>query len=179
MVPYRVIRSSRKTVAVQVARDGEVTVRAPLFASDAQIAAFAASREDWIKRAVQRQKALPDVSKISAEQLAELKRRAAEVIPAKVEHYSRLMGLTPTAVRLNTAKTRFGSCSGKNSLNFSAFLMLYPDEAIDYVVVHELAHIRHHNHGKAFYRLIERYLPDYRRRIQLLKEPVMIEKRTD
>ena len=60
--------------------------------------------------------------------------------------------------------------SGKNSLNFSYRLMMYPKEAIDYVVVHELAHIKHHNHSADFYKLIEQYMPDYKKRIAILKQ---------
>ena len=68
------------------------------------------------------------------------------------------------------ARTRFGSCSGKNRLSFSLYLMAYPETAIEYVVVHELAHIRHHDHSPSFYALIERYMPDWRERMKLLKE---------
>lgn len=64
-----------------------------------------------------------------------------------------------------------GQLLRKNSLCFSLFLMCYPMEAIDAVVVHELAHIRHKNHGPDFYRLVEGTLPDYRQRIGLLKLP--------
>ena len=79
------------------------------------------------------------------------------------------MDLTPASVKITSARTRFGSCSGKNSVCFSWYLMRYPDEAIDYVVVHELAHLRHHDHSPAFYALVERYLPDWRERMRLLK----------
>ena len=80
------------------------------------------------------------------------------------------MQLFPTAVKINFAKTRFGSCSSKNSINFSAFLMLFPLEAVDYVVVHELAHIKYKNHQKEFYALVEKYMPDYKKRMALLKK---------
>ena len=80
------------------------------------------------------------------------------------------MGLVPAGIKITSARTRFGSCSGKNSICFSWRLMLYPPEAIDYVIVHELAHIRHHDHSPAFYALIEQYLPDWKVRMKLLKE---------
>ena len=73
-------------------------------------------------------------------------------------------------MKITSARKRFGSCSGKNSLCFSYWLMLYPQEAVDYVIVHELAHIVHKNHSAAFYRLIGQYLPDYRERIKMLKQ---------
>ena len=102
--------------------------------------------------------------------MEELRRRAREYLPARVEHFSRIMGLVPAAVRITAAKPRFGSCSGKNSICFSCRLMQYPDAAVDYVVVHELAHIVHKNHGKDFYRLVASVLPDYRERRALLRK---------
>ena len=78
-------------------------------------------------------------------------------------------GSALTGIRITSARTRFGSCSGKNSLCFSWRLMEYPEEAIDYVVVHELAHLRYMNHGAEFYALIARYLPDWKTRRALLR----------
>ena len=74
-------------------------------------------------------------------------------------YYSEWMGLYPTQVRITGARTRFGSCSSQGHICFSWRLMQYPPEAIDYVVVHELAHLRYMNHGAEFYALIARYLP--------------------
>jgi len=95
---------------------------------------------------------------------------AKEKIPPIVEHYADIMGLSPQGVRITKAEKRFGSCSGKNRLCFSYRLMQYPQEAIEYVVVHELAHIVHKNHGRDFYALIETTLPDYKKREALLKK---------
>jgi predicted metal-dependent hydrolase len=80
------------------------------------------------------------------------------------------MGVAPTGVKITSARTRFGSCSGKNSLCFSLYLMEYPEDAIDAVVVHELAHIRHKDHSPAFYAEVERWMSDYRQRAKLLKQ---------
>ena len=79
------------------------------------------------------------------------------------------MGVTPTGLRVTSARTRYGSCSGKNSLCFSCFLMNSPEDAIELVVVHELCHIRVKNHGPDFYALLEHYLPDYRERKRHLR----------
>ena len=108
-------------------------------------------------------------SQISEDEAKFLIEKAKKILPDKVAYYSKLMNLYPTALKITAAKTRFGSCSGKDSICFSYLLMRYPDEAIDYVVVHELAHIKHKNHSKAFYALIEKYLPDYKEREKLLK----------
>ena len=98
------------------------------------------------------------------------RRQAKAVLPERVAYWAARMGVEPAGITITAARTRFGSCSGKNRLNFSLYLMDYPAEAIEYVVVHELAHIRHHDHSTAFYGEVARYLPDWRSRRALLKK---------
>ena len=81
-----------------------------------------------------------------------------------------MLFFTITGIKITSARKRFGSCNGKNSLCFSCLLMLYPKEAIECVVVHELAHIKHHNHSPSFYGFIDRVMPDYRIRESLLRK---------
>lgn len=168
---YRIIRSQRRTIALEVTRDAHVIVRAPYHASDEAVAAFVSAHEQWLSGALERRIAHnvrhPEPTE---EERASLITRARLELPQRTAYWSAVMGLTPTSMKITSAKTRFGSCSAKNSLCFSWYLMQYPDSAIDYVVVHELAHIRHHNHSPAFYALIEQYLPDWRERMALLKE---------
>lgn len=168
---YTIIRSRRRTMALEVARDALVVVRAPKRISDDAIASFVASHEDWLKNALERRRrhnaAHPEPT--DAERAALIARAKTE-LPPRVKHWSAVMGLTPSGVKITSARTRFGSCSAKNSLCFSWYLMRYPAAAIDYVVVHELAHIRHRNHSPAFYALVEQHLPDWRERMQLLKD---------
>ena len=167
---YEIIRSRRRTAALEVTREGRVLVRAPMAMPEAEIARFAAAHAAWLERAqarVQaRQEAYPPLTDV---QIAALRQRAGEVLPGKVAHYAALMGVVPASVKITAARTRFGSCSGKNGLCFSLYLMRYPEAAIDYVVVHELAHIRHHDHSPAFYAEVSRIMPDYKERIRLLK----------
>lgn len=164
-------RSRRRTLGVEVTREGHVIVRAPLRASEVTIERFVHEHADWIARAQARQRARleahpePDTAR-----QAELIRRAREELPSKVAHYAQKMGLKPAGIRITSARTRFGSCSAQNRLCFSWRLMDYPDAAIDYVVVHELAHIVHKNHGPRFWSLVEQYMPDYRTRRAMLRE---------
>lgn len=95
---------------------------------------------------------------------------AKKLLTNKVIDYSKQMSVMPTAVKINGAKTRWGSCSGRNSINFSWRLVMADDEVIDYVVVHELAHIREHNHSEGFWRVVASVLPDYKERQKKLKE---------
>lgn len=171
MDKYELVRSRRKTLAIEVDRTGRVVIRAPMRATGEQIERFAAAHADWIARAQARQRArLAAHPEPDEARRAELIRRAKEELPPKVAYYAQLMGVQPTGLKITSARTRFGSCSGKNSLCFSWRLMEYPEAAVDYVVVHELAHITHKNHGPRFWALVERYMPDYRARRALLRE---------
>lgn len=168
---YEILRSKRKTMALEVRRDGSVVVRAPLRLSHAAIADFVARHQGWLSVQQARQaawrQAHPQPTPEEAQALLEKARR---LLPERTAYYARRMGLSPTGVRITSAKTRFGSCSAKNSLCFSWRLMAYPMEAVDYVVVHELCHIVHKNHSAAFYALVASVLPDYRARQALLRQ---------
>ena len=169
MESYELIRSDRRTVAVEITRDGRVLVRAPRRLSQAAINGFLQRHEGWIARQVEKRRANPPPPEPTAAEIAALKARARAVLPEKVDLWARRMGVTPTGVKITTARKRYGSCSGRNSLCFSCFLMNSPEEAVDLVVVHELCHIRVKNHGPDFYALLARYLPDYQERKKLLK----------
>ena len=160
---YTVIRSQRKTISLLVDKNCQITVRAPLFISQQEIDSFMQEKKTWLENAVvtQREKAKKQKTQ-SQDDIDFLRKKAKEIIPDKVRYFSLIMGVTPTAVRINSAKTRYGSCSGKNSLNFSLYLIDKEEAFIDYVVVHELAHIKHHNHSKEFYLFIEKFIPDYK-----------------
>ena len=171
MTDYTLIRARRRTMSLQLDREGKAVVRAPYGVKKEYIDRFVAAHEGWLERARAKQAArrLAHPEPTDAERKA-LIARAKEYLPMRVDYWSNIMGLTPAGLKITSARTRFGSCSGKNSICFSWRLMLYPPEAIDYVIVHELAHIRHHNHSPAFYALIEQYLPDWKTRMKLLKE---------
>lgn len=169
MESYELIRSDRRTVAVEITRDGRVLVRAPRRLSQAAINGFLQRHEAWIIRQVEKRRATPPPPEPTAAEIAALKARARAVLPEKVDLWARRMGVTPTGVKITAARKRYGSCSGRNSLCFSCFLMNCPEEAVDLVVVHELCHILEKNHGPRFYALLERVLPDYRERKKLLQ----------
>ena len=171
MESYELIRSRRRTLALEITKDCRVLVRAPLRLSQAKIDAFVASHEYWIQTHLeqQRQRAVSAPPPLTPEEIAALKAKAQAILPGKVAYWSAKMSVRPTGLKITTARKRYGSCSGKNSLCFSCFLMNSPEAAIDLVVVHELCHIREKNHGPRFYALLEQYLPDYKERKKLLK----------
>lgn len=165
----KIIRSNRKTLSLSVDDELNAVVRAPFYVSSEKINAFVSNNAEWLERTAERKELQLKKYNLTDAQLNNLINSAKEIIPERVKYFSALMNLKPTGVKITKAKKRFGSCSGKNSLCFSCYLMLYPIEAIDYVVVHELAHIKHHNHSKDFYALIYQYMPDYKQREKMLK----------
>ena len=169
-VTYTVIRSNRRSLSLEITRDVRVLVRAPLRCSQAEVERFVLKHQDWLYNHLEKQhKRMEAYPEPAENERIDLISRAKADLPKRVVHYSSIMGLTPSGITITSAKTRFGSCGPKNRLCFSWRLMLYPDAAIDYVVVHELAHIVHKNHSGQFYAMIERFLPDYKDRRKLLK----------
>ena len=166
---YRVVYSGRKTISLCV-KDGELIVKAPYGTREARIESIITSHSTWIDKHIKNQiKKNEKYGNLTEEKIAELRKSAKNVLPDKVAYYAEIMGLKYGRITITSAKHRFGSCSSKGNLSFSYRLMMYPEAAIDYVVVHELAHIVEMNHSKAFYAVIEKVLPDYKERIKLLK----------
>lgn len=164
---YQLIRSRRRTVAIQIIRHG-VVVRAPLQMSAGEIVAFVKSKRGWIERALAAQ--APALPMLSADELKNLSRQAAQVLPARVAHYASLLQVSYGRITIRYQKTRWGSCSGKGNLNFNCLLMLAPPQVQDYVVVHELCHRLEMNHSPRFWALVEGVLPDYQKYRRWLKE---------
>ena len=167
---YEIIYSARKTIAIQITKNCDVVVRAPYGASMARIKDFVSKHEAWVASHLEAQKAKKQAFPEPTEaELEALTRSAKETIPERVAYFSEIMGVSPSHISINRAKTRFGSCSQNGRINFSCRLMRYPSEAIDYVVVHELAHLVEMNHSAAFYKVVASVLPDYKERKKLLK----------
>ena len=167
---YRVVYSDRKTISLCI-KDGGLLVRAPYGTKKERIESIVASHDEWIKKHIERQvERNKKYEGLTEENILALRKYAKSIIPAKVAYYANIMGLKYGRITITSAKTRFGSCSSKGNLSFSYRLMLYPEEAIDYVVVHELAHLYEMNHSPRFYKIIEAVLPDYKERKKLLKK---------
>lgn len=98
------------------------------------------------------------------------KKQAKLLIPERVNYWANAMGLYPTKLSLRGQKTRWGSCSSKGEISLNWKLIAAPPEILDYVVIHELAHLKHHNHSKAFWSLVEAYCPEYQGLKKWLRE---------
>lgn len=168
---YKRVECRGKTLSLHIDETLQVVVRAPRWVPKAEVDRFVRSHESWIQKATERQRRRNEQeAQLTEKRITELKALAKAELPRRTAYFAKMMGVCPKSVKITSAKKRFGSCSGQNGICYSWRLMLYPSEAIDYVVVHELAHIRQKNHSPAFYREIEKILPDYKARAKLLKD---------
>ncbi|HML38976.1 MAG TPA: SprT family zinc-dependent metalloprotease [Bacillota bacterium] len=173
MPEYELVRSARKTLALYVRRDGRVEVRAPLRTSKAYIDDFVRKKQDWIENTQAKQAARQEAQRIirlTPKEELQYRKQAKECLQQKCGQFALLMGLCPGEVRINGAKTRWGSCNRKGDINFTYRLLFAPEKLIDYVVVHELAHLKEMNHSDRFWAIVEAALPDYRERRKRLRE---------
>ena len=173
-----VVRSRRKTLALEVKAPARVIVRAPMRASQKAICEFVESHRAWIAAALVRVQARQEAKAqavqqeglLSQEDIAALAHEARAIVPARVEHFAARIGVSYGRITLRCQKTRWGSCSTAGNLNFNVLLMLAPPEVLDYVVIHELCHRLEMNHSARFWDLVSRYDPDQRLHRAWLKE---------
>lgn len=204
----QLIRSKRKTIGIEVRPGGLLVVRAPLHASQAQIAYALKARAGWIESARERMAKLPAVQlekrysegqlfwylgkqyplhivqrqspkfgfnekqgfllsashQSQAEQLfiAWYRKQTRKLVSAYIQAYVRSHGFKPGELRITSARTRWGSCSGRNDLNFSYRLAMARESAVEYVVVHELVHTRVKNHSTAFWKAVTEIYPTWK-----------------
>lgn len=209
----RLIRSKRRTLALQVDAGGQLIVRAPQWLPRAEIERFVQSRAGWIRRHQQRlsNRRPPEHRYKPGERFLYLgeeypleivadaypalelrdgvfrlsraampraeavftgwyRRQAREVFAQRVEFQARRVGARFTKLRVSSARTRWGSCSQQGTLSFTWRLVMAPLEAIDYVVVHELAHLQNHGHTRAFWNQVSAWLPGWQQQAAWLKE---------
>ena len=169
-----IIRSRRKSAALQISDEGKLIVRVPLWYSDRDISEMIEKNRKWIEvhtaAAMKRNSELEKLEPFTADELEEMAQRALRVIPEKVRYYAEKLGVTYGRITIRNQKTRWGSCTAKGNLNFNCLLMAVPEEVLDSVVVHELCHRLHMDHSKAFYKDVYRVFPEYDRCNKWLKE---------
>jgi len=162
----KIIRSMRKSISMRI-KNGELTVRAPVFMLKWTILDFVDKHKDWIDKQI---KEHSEKKVVSETEVKKLKKEAKEYIKTRVAKIAEENGFKYNNIRITSAKTRWGSCSSRKNLNFSFYLIWAPKQTIDYVIVHELAHLREMNHSKNFWNIVENIMPDYKEHKKWLRE---------
>lgn len=151
------VRSLRaRSIRLVVRRDGTLRLTYPLFSSRASAITFAESKIEWIvntrQRIAERTANHPTITRVEVERL---RREARMYIPAALERLALTHGFKYSSLRISSAHTRWGSCSGHNGISISLFIMLLPEHLREFILLHELCHTRHHNHSAAFHKLLD------------------------
>lgn len=168
-ISYRIIRSSRKTIAIQIKPDGQVVVRCPKRMRERDVRAYVDSKSGWIEKHLAN-RTTEEIAPFSAEKIESLRRKARPMIEERAAHYAQIMGVSYHRITIRAQRTRWGSCSSKGNLNFNCLLALVPNEVLDYVVVHELCHLKEMNHSDRFWAQLQSILLDYIERKRWLDE---------
>ncbi|MCR5487540.1 MAG: M48 family metallopeptidase [Lachnospiraceae bacterium] len=177
-ITYRLVRSRRRTIGIEITPEGEVILRAPLRAPLSLVEEVIRDRAGWIrshqKRAVERSLRQEEaLSKLEPVSLEDMKRMGTQMMisfPPRIKAFAEKLGVDYGMVTIRNQKTRWGSCSSRGNLNFNCLLMMAPAEVQDYVIVHELCHRLEMNHSKKFWKLVGSVIPDYRQQEKWLKE---------
>ena len=169
----RLIRARRKTLSIRITQEGNLEIRAPLGMPKREIEAFLKEKAQWIE--THRAKVLAEYAQgqeapLGEEEILTLAEQMRRCLPEKLNRHGASMGVTFGRVTIRCQQTRWGSCSSRGNLNFNCLLMLAPEEVLDYVVVHELAHRKQMNHSALFWQEVARECPDYKKSLRWLKD---------
>ena len=171
MEQIEIIRSKRRTVAIEIKKDLRVIVRVPLRMKEDEIKRFVSEKQPWIEKHLQSAKQRMEEKELpfTAEEIRTLADAALKDIPRRVAKYAPIIGVTVGRITIRSQKSRWGSCSAKGNLNFNCLLMLCPESVRDYIVVHELCHRKEFNHSAAFWAQVGSILPGYKEQYRWLK----------
>ena len=152
---YKIVYSRIKNVYIHI-KNGEVIVKAPRRVSKKEIDKIVKSKEDWIKKTLAKTKIKSEKEKLYTDE--EFK----SIVQDTANELIKETGLVPNKVRIRDIKYAWGSCSANKNVTISYKLIYYSKEAIKYVILHELCHIKYMNHSKAFWNLVATYMPNYK-----------------
>ena len=193
---YELTRSDRRTLSIKISRDAKVLVYAPRRMSLKHIEDFLFEKRAWVLKNLAKVQERKDISDsfvpggesgllllgrnffvpdgLSAEDTAaalkEVYRSLAKnYLVRRTYELADQFGETVASVKINSARTRWGSCTSKGNINLSLFLVMAPEGAVDYCIIHELSHLKHMDHSAAFWRHVGSRCPDYEKRKEELR----------
>ncbi len=163
---YTVVKSNIKNIYIQV-KDGEVIVKAPRRISDKYIKSLVQEKNDWIEKKLEEEKKRlkEQEEPVTTEEALELK----EVINECAHRFAKNVGEYPNKITIKNMKYAWGSCTSKRNIAINLKLAKKPKELIEYVVLHEICHLKHMNHSKDFWNLVESNMNNYKRYRKELK----------
>lgn len=163
--------SRSRRISLRVNPRGGVTVSMPWIVPFRVGLEFFLSRREWVLETIERQnKRFVDEPILTPEEIESLRKEAKKVLPARLSELARKYSFEYSQVRIKHNVSNWGSCSRKGNINLNLNLMRVPEDLRDYVILHELCHLRHPNHGPEFHALLERLCPDHRSKEKELRK---------
>ncbi|MDD2353811.1 MAG: SprT family zinc-dependent metalloprotease [Patescibacteria group bacterium] len=166
-VEFKNIKRSLK-LSLLVYKDGRIVVTKPYFVSLKKAEEFIKLREDWLKRQIENLEITNSLNQGEKKQALEkhyrlYKKQAGFIIKNKVEKINQYYGFKYKNISIRNQKTRWGSCSRSGNLNFNYRLAFLDERALEYVIAHELCHLKEFNHSANFWTLVSQVVPDYQK----------------
>lgn len=159
-VVFRKRKGSRR-ISVRVHPVKGVSVTVPYMVPYMAAEAFFRLKRDWVLETMARQKEkYKDVAPADPQEVESLRRQAKKVLPVRLAELAGRYGFTYNRVAIKHNSSNWGSCSAKNNINLNLNIVRLPEVLQDYILLHELCHLRHRNHGREFHRLLEQLLAD-------------------
>jgi predicted metal-dependent hydrolase len=157
---YILKRSRRKTLCLVIRADGLLEVRSPLKLQQARINEFVREKSDWIEKTLANREEQVLVKLPDDNAFKELTQQTLELAQKIITRYStRYPELEPASISIGRQKSRWGSCSSSGRIRLNACLAKLPEQLAEYVIVHELCHLRHLDHSAKFHALLQQLLP--------------------
>jgi len=172
-IPYKLKRSKRaKRVRLAVYCDGSVVITSPFGIHQSLIEKFLADKKQWVLDKILFFKSIDSkaIRNFSHKDYTENKDQALALVLERVEFYNKVYGFSFNKILIKNQKTRWGSCSRKGNLNFNCRIANLPTPLADYIIVHELCHLKEFNHSQKFWNLVAQAVPDYQNLKKELRE---------
>ncbi len=155
MLQYKIKYSKIKNVYIQI-KEGEVIVKAPTKTTKQEIEQIIQQKADWIQKNIEKENKKNQRKAIYTEE------KFKQIIEKNANELIKITGLTPNKIRIRNIKYAWGTCSANKNITINYNLIKYSEQAIKYVILHELCHLKYMNHSKKFWELIQKYMPEYK-----------------
>lgn len=166
VIPYKLTKSKIKNMYIYI-KDGEVTVKAPIRIKDKYIYEFVNKKAEWIYSKIKQNQKDPQLpEKIEQEDIEKLEL----TVKNSIQKYSKLLKEKPNKVKIKDIKYAWGSCSSNRNISINKKLGNKNEKVIEYVVLHEMCHLKYMNHSKEFWNLVATYMPEYKEYKKMLKQ---------
>ena len=154
-IQYEITYSKIKNVYIQI-KDGKVLIKAPKRIPKKELKKIIEQKTDWIEKSLEKEKKKQEKKPLYTQE------QFKQIIEKNANELIKITGLIPNKIRIKDIKYAWGSCSINKNITINQKLISYSEQAIRYVILHELCHLKYMNHSKEFWNLVQRYMPEYK-----------------